>query len=205
MRKCCSIGLLCTCLIAAWPLDSRGQNAPLAGEIFFGGSKMWTYAKGSPGLQSGHFDTHGWGGSITGNFNQYVGLEADVFKYSAYSEYPPAYANRYTFLFGPHFAYHRVSRVTPFAHVLLGATRGSQYILPPYPPGVIPQTASDLKGGTAFTVGAGGGLDVRAWRFVWVRVLEADYLHASFPNNGQSSLQLSFGFTLRFGSLRKRP
>jgi hypothetical protein len=68
------------------------------------------------------------------------------------------------------------------------------------------QTPSDLTGKSAFTVALGGGVDVRAWRFVWIRVIQADYLRASFPNSEiQNSPRLSFGFTFHLGSLRKNP
>ena len=197
MRRYLLIALLCADLITAGPLRGAAQDQVPEAEIFAGGSKVWTDASGT------HFRTHGWGGSITGNFNRYVGAELEVFKYADYSQDPPAYANRYALLLGPRLTYRGSRFVTPFAHVLVGATHGRQNILPPYPPGVIPNTASALKGGTAFTVGLGGGLDVRAWRFAWIRVVQADYLRASFPNNVQNSLQLSFGLVVHLGRSKK--
>lgn len=183
-------------LIAAGPVHGQTQEQPNT-EIFAGGSKLWTAA------DNVHFHTHAWGGSITGNFNRYVGAEMEIFKYADYPQDPPAYGSRYTFLFGPHFSYRRARPVTPFGHVLVGGTRGRQNILPPYPPGVIPNTASAVRGKTAFTVGFGGGLDVKVWRFVTLRVLQADYLRASFPNNVQGSLRLSFGVVVSIGHVRK--
>ncbi|MGH9378639.1 MAG: hypothetical protein ACRD1I_07565 [Terriglobia bacterium] len=44
---------------------------------------------------------------------------------------------------------------------------------------------------------------MKAWRFVWIRVIQADYLRPSFPNSAQNSLRLSFGVTLHLGSLRR--
>jgi len=46
-------------------------------------------------------------------------------------------------------------------------------------------------------------LDVRVFRFFWVRPLQADYVRVFFPNAAENNLQLSFGFTFRFGSLGK--
>ncbi|MBZ5560942.1 MAG: hypothetical protein LAP13_00820 [Acidobacteriia bacterium] len=193
MGKRVFIALICAGLITAGPLRGAAQDQVPEVEIFAGGSKVWTDTVGT------HFRTHGWGGSITGDFNRYVGAEMEILKYSGYSQDPPAFANRYSLLFGPRFTYRGTRGVTPFAHVLVGATHGAQNILPPFPPGIIPNTASALKGGMAFTVGLGGGLDVRAWRFIWVRPLQVDYLRASFPNDVQNSLRLSFGLVLHVG------
>jgi hypothetical protein len=187
--------LLGVSFVAVGPLRGQAEGRQPEAEIFAGGSKVWTSASGT------HFDTHGWGGSITGNFNRYVGAEMEIFKYSDYPQDPPEYGTNYTFLFGPHVACRRARRVTPFGHVLVGGMHGRQNILPPYPPGVIPNTASALTGRTAFTVGLGGGLDVKVWRSVSLRVLQTDYLRAPFPNDVQNSLRLSFGVVFHLGHL----
>lgn len=196
MSRQFGFALLCACFIAMWPFYAHGQSAAPAAEVFIGGAKIWTHAP------TNEFDTHGWGGSATGYFDRSVGVEADLFEYQGYAEEPPAWSNHYTLLFGPHFAYRRIEALAPFGHVLVGGTRGTQIIPPPYPPGLIEATASDLRGKNAFTLAAGGGLDVHAWRLVWIRVIQADYLHAWFPNSPQNSLRLSFGFTLHLGRLR---
>jgi hypothetical protein len=164
------------------------------GELFVGPSKMWVHASGIK------FHAGGGEGSITGNFTRFVGLEAAFSVHDDIPQDPPDYSNHYTLLFGPHFAYRRNPSVNPFVHVLVGGTRGTQNILPPYPPGVIPNTSSALTGRTAFTAAFGGGLDVNAWRFLWIRAIQADYLRLSFPNF-QNNLRLSFGLVFRFGSL----
>ncbi len=197
MRRYLLIALLCAGLIGPLSLKGDAQSRVPEVEFFAGGSKIWTRALDT------HFRTHGWGGSITGNFNRYVGAEMEIFRYSGFSEDPPAYANRYSLLFGPRFTYRGTRGVIPFAHVLVGATHGRQNILPPYPPGVIPNTGSALRGGTAFTAGLGGGVDVQVWRFIWLRALQADYLRASFPNDVQNSLRLSFGLVVHLGRSKK--
>jgi hypothetical protein len=44
---------------------------------------------------------------------------------------------------------------------------------------------------------------VKVFRFFWVRPIQADYVHVFFSNAGENNLQLSFGFTFRFGSRGK--
>lgn len=194
MMQRVAVTLICASLII-WPTNGQGQSSAPGAEVFIGGAKIWTHAP------TDHFDTHGWGGSVTGYFNRYLGVEADLFKYPLFGHEPPAWSTHYTLLFGPHFAYRRTNALAPFAHVLVGGTRGTQFIPPPYPPGVIPATASDFRGKNAFMLAAGGGLDVHAWRFIWVRVIQLDYLRAWYPNSPQNSLRLSFGLTLHLARI----
>ena len=177
---------LCAGLIAACPINGHAQATSPGGEVFAGGSKVWAHRS------AGDYHTHGWGGSITGNFNRFVGVEMDLSQYTDTPNDPPRYSTHYTFLFGPHFAYRSNPRVNPFVHVLVGGTRGSQ--IAPY---------FHLTGRTAFTAAFGGGLDVKATRFLWFRVIQADYLRESFPNDVQNNLRLSFGVVFRFGSSAK--
>lgn len=71
--------------------------------------------------------------------------------------------------------------MSPFSHVLVGLTHGRQYCGGP----------DDLlncnignreRGGNAFTTAVGGGLDVKVFRFFWVRPIQADYVHVFFSN-----------------------
>ena len=197
MRKGLGIALLCAA--AGLALPSRGLAQ--GGEIFGG----YSYLRSNTGTG---FNAHGWEGSLTGNFNRFFGLEVNL---SDHYNSPPAnsgYSSEFSFLFGPHFAFRVVPRVAPFAHALVGGTRGAQQIVI-----VCPVAGSDLCviGGpcppcpasppqhdTAFTTAVGGGLDVQAAHFVWIRVIQADYLREQFTNNPQNNVRLSFGVVLRF-------
>jgi len=198
MRKYFVIALLCASSIAAWPSNGHGQNAAPTVEVFFGGSKLWEHATGGP------YHNNGRELAVTGNFNRFLGLEMDLSEFgsSAAVAPAPAYGDYSRLLFGPHFAYNANSHVSPFSHVLAGLTHGRQYCGGP----------DDLlncnignweRGRNAFTAAVGGGLDVKVFRFFWVRPIQADYVHVFFSNAGENNLQLSFGFTFRFGSRGK--
>jgi hypothetical protein len=114
----------------------------------------------------------------------------------------PAYGDYLHFLLGPHFASHVNSRLSMFAHVLVGLTDGQQDCASLSPlPGC--NTGDWVRGGNAFTAAIGAGLDVKVFRFFWVRPLQADYVRVFFPNATENNLQLSVGATFRFGSQGK--
>ena len=94
-------------------------------------------------------------------------------------------------------AYNGNSRLSPFGHALLGLTRDrlcgadSCYL------------TSEEIGRNAFATAVGEGLDVKVFRFFWVRPIEADYVHAFYSGLPENNLELSLGFTVRFGSRGK--
>jgi len=172
-------------LIAACAATGRSQANPPEGELFGGAASVWSHGPTT-------YQTGGAEASFTGNINRFAGVDMDFGEFSLKPQNPPAYANHYLLLFGPHFTYRANPYLNPFAHVLLGLTRGVQ--------------AADFTetGRTAFVAGFGGGLDVKVVRFLWVRLIQVDYLHESFPNDGQNNLRLSVGLVLRFGSVGRR-
>jgi hypothetical protein len=188
MRKACATIILLASAIVFLP----GKAVAQAGEVFGG----YSYLRSSAG--SG-YNTNGWEGSLTGNFNRFFGLEVDL---SDHYNQPnlSAYSNGLSFLFGPHFAYRRSPTVQPFTHVLFGGTRGSQQSFPPGTaacpsPGC---SSPELQRQTAFTEGFGGGLDLKANRFLWIRLVQVDYVHESFSADLQNGVRLSFGVVVRF-------
>jgi hypothetical protein len=191
MRRYPSMAAACMGLIAVGPVSGRAQDAAPAAEIFVGGSKLWEHAGGS--VYAGLYHNSGVKVAATGNFNQFLGLETDLVKFQ---DIPPT--DYFRIMFGPHFAYNASSRVSPFAHALLGLTR--QRLCPPTSACFL---RSEEVGRNAFTIAIGGGLDVKVFRFFWLRPLQVDYVHVFFPSAPENNLQLSFGFTLRFGSAGK--
>ena len=190
MRKARSRLVLLVSAMAILSVNAAAQG----GEVFGG----YSYLRSSAG--SG-YNTNGWEGSLTGNFNRVFGLEVDL---SDHYNTPPGFAshsNGLSFLFGPHFAYRSIPKLAPFVHFLAGGTRGTQQ---PFPQasGACPAPGCPVLGpphDTAFTAGFGGGVDVKASRFLWIRVVQADYLREYFSNDTQNNLRLSFGVVLRFG------
>lgn len=175
---------------AATPASAQATT-PEA-EIFGGITKLWGHANG------GRFDEGGGQASVTGYLNRAIGLEADFDVFTSEPPNAPAYGNHFSFLFGPHFAYHSNPRISPFSHVLLGVTRGSSD-----GPSFTVVTRS------AFTLAIGGGVDVKIWRFLWLRPVQIDYLRESFssvpyppepfPRALENNLRLAAGLVVRFG------
>jgi opacity protein-like surface antigen len=99
----------------------------------------------------------------------------------------------YTYLFGPRYSFRKFSRVTPYAHVLLGAGR-------------LNASANGLDAGeNSFAMAAGGGVDLRFRSHIAIRVIQAEYLMTRFAGVSgasatQNDLRISAGLALRFGS-----
>jgi hypothetical protein len=54
---------------------------------------------------------------------------------------------------------------------------------------------------------AGGGMELTLYRWLALRLFEAEYVRTQLPNgyaNTQNDLRLSAGLTLRFGSYQQR-
>jgi outer membrane immunogenic protein len=101
-----------------------------------------------------------------------------------------------SFMAGPHFAYRKHERLTPFAHALLGGGHagGTLYTGTSTSPG--------LGTNNNFNMVAGGGLDVNLGPHVAVRVFQADYFLTHFLNGNndrQNNLRLTFGVVFHFG------
>lgn len=108
----------------------------------------------------------------------------------------------YTFAAGPQFGYRRSSRFQPFVHLLFGATHID----------MAPQGATRLAlaavapqldtTDTAFTLIAGGGVDVPFHRGRLALRAQGDYvrsyLYSQFTND-QANFRVNAGLVLRFG------
>lgn len=161
-----------------------------------------------------HKDTgdnlQGWNVSIAGNLNRWFGLVADISgNYDSSStriqavipNFPPfstdlhSHIRAHTFLLGPRFSYRRSSRITPFGHILFGATR------------VHSRIETDFDAGTTFFSGSttnfagaiGGGLDVTLTKSLALRVVQAEYILARSGSRNTDNARVSFGLVYRFG------
>ncbi|MEK6302834.1 MAG: outer membrane beta-barrel protein [Acidobacteriota bacterium] len=199
-------------LVLVCSLSAKAQDFPKA-EVFGG----YSY------LRADRVNFNGWNASVAGNLNSWFGLVADFsghydsastrseFTFPGFPGIPPfpgsstivkSEASFHTFLAGPRFSYRKNERITPFAHVLLGASR--RHIDSEVDFGVLGRTFFSLNN-TAFTAALGGGLDVAISKNIALRVVQADYmltrntLARSFGDT-RSNGRVSIGLVFRFGN-----
>jgi opacity protein-like surface antigen len=130
------------------------------------------------------FNLNGGGGSLTENLNSWIGGRFEVNAWGGTVAGENVSAQ--TFTYGPVFSYRRFDRVTPFAHIQLGAVHASG--------GYLGISESAFK----FAATAGGGADVALSDRLAVRV-QGDYLLTRFLNATQNNIQLSAGLVIRLG------
>ncbi len=174
------------------------QKTP-AVELFGGYSYLRTHTFSG----GGDYNLNGWQASLTNNMNRWLGLEADFNNH--YGTAPPAFVDRsprFSYLFGPRFTFRMLPGVTPFAHALFGAVRGTAVVEtsgPVCPPVGVPYCVTLTRPQTAFGMAYGGGLDLKVTRGMWLRLFQADYMTSNFTNDGRNDLRVSAGIVLRFG------
>jgi hypothetical protein len=162
------------------------QDAPKA-EIFGGYSF----------LRNGGETFHGWNGQLTGNYNSWFGITADISgNYKSQSVTIPgvgeikADMDYYNFLFGPKLTY-RTERYEVFTHGLIGASHlkagGSVS-------GIGGASGSD----TGLGAGFGGGLDYKLNDKFAVRVAQIDGIWSRFGGTWTGNFRYSGGVVIRF-------
>lgn len=144
--------------------------------------------------------SNGWVGGAYLHLLGPWGMEADFSNHYGVSPSVPANGSTYfvpgfTEMYGPRFTL-ALPRVHPFVHALFGTVHGTAEIpssaFPPGPP-TTPITEN------AFGMAFGGGLNVKATRHIWLRLIQVDYLRAQFTNNDQNDTRISAGLVFRFG------
>jgi opacity protein-like surface antigen len=171
-------------------MTARAQDTP-AWEISGGYSYLDANRNGS------RFHLNGGNGTVTENlnswfggrveFNGYQGKEAIVVS----GQSTVHTVSVQTITYGPVFSYRRFSRITPYAHVQLGAAHGSINYL-----GI---SASAYK----FAIAPGAGLDFALNRKTAIR-LNGEYLLTRFLGLTQENLSGSVGIVVRFGNRQGR-
>ncbi len=141
--------------------------------------------------------SNGWEGGAYLHLLGPLGFEADYSNHYGVSPKVPVNGGRYyvpglTQLYGPRFTL-SLPRIHPFVHALFGTVHGSAAI--PSFPGGAPSVVTENAVGMAF----GGGINFKATRHVWLRLIQVDYLRAQFTNNTQNDTQISAGLVFRFG------
>jgi len=121
---------------------------------------------------------NGWEASAQYKFRDWIGGVADFDGH--YGSINGVGTSVHSFLFGPQVSL--PSKVSPFAHVLLGGAHFS---------------ASGV-GDTAFSMAIGGGMDYQVNdRFSW-RIIQGDYLMTRFFGDTQNNGRISTGIIYRF-------
>ncbi len=169
---------------------AQAQESTSAWEFSGGYSYMEANLNGS------HFHMNGGGGSATENLNRWFGGRIEV---NAYQGNEPQTVSGTTTLYsvsaatityGPVFSYRKYSRITPFAHVQIGAVHGSTNYLG------ISQHAFK------FAAAPGAGVDIALNHSTAIRV-EGEYLLTRFLGLTQENADVSVGVVWRFGKTRR--
>jgi hypothetical protein len=116
-----------------------------------------------------------WKVSAVADFAGYYGRENDVVNTSVH-----------TFLLGPSLTLHD-GRISPFVHVMFGASR------------LRADSGGPVLTRNAFTIAAGGGVDLRISHRWAVRMVQFDYVRQRFFNEVPHGGRLSAGVVFRFG------
>jgi hypothetical protein len=163
-----TIGLLLGVLFVAL-LPAAAQDEKV--EVFGGYSYM--RLRGGADL-----NLNGWEASAQYKFRDWIGGVADFDGH--YGSPSGIGTSVHSFLFGPQVSL--PSKVSPFAHVLLGGAHFS----------------AAGAGDTAFSMAIGGGMDYEIKQGISWRIIQGDYLLTRFFGETQNNGRLSTGVVFRF-------
>ena len=182
----------------------------------------YDYARYAPSVK--YSDSHslnGGGGSVTFNWNEYLGLKMDLQGYGSNDNnfaIPPnnvfpnglsghVQGNLFTYMFGPQLKV-RAHRFQPYGHILFGAAHTNVYanafktICQPVAGGC---PISKSPTADAFAMNFGGGVDVPLNKVISIRPAEFDYFLTRFDNPftgtaNQNNFRYSGGIVLTLGN-----
>lgn len=180
--------LLLIALVLVFPLSSAAQVVPRA--ALFGGY-TWAHAKFND--TNAGFSQNGWDGSLEVKPMPLVGFVADVSRH--YATPNGIQENQTSFLFGPQISIPGSRRVIPFAHVMAGVVHGTNEQLTC----TSLTTPCGVLTGNAFATAVGGGVDFKLGGPLWIRAIQADWMHAHLDPDHRTRVRLATGFVLRFG------
>ena len=127
----------------------------------------------------------GWNASVAGRLFWRVSLVADFAGHYG-QEYRVVDNHVHTFLSGPRVSL-RNGRIAPFVHALFGVSR------------LRSDSGGPIWSDSAFTLAAGGGVDLRLMRHWSARIVQIDYLRRAFFGEPPHAGRLSAGVVYRFG------
>jgi len=186
-------------MLLLFPLRAMAQETPTA--EFFGGYSYFHRESGD--------NLNGWNASIAANLNKWFGLVADFSGHydsssSRFQISQPGFplistssettTRLHTFMMGPRFSYRKNEKITPFAHILLGAARLHNGFDATFSGG---HTSFSFNS-TRFSGAVGGGLDVRLSKLLALRVVQAEYVFQDFGSSNHNHARVSVGLVFRF-------
>jgi outer membrane protein OmpA-like peptidoglycan-associated protein len=180
--------------------NSNGDTAP--GQLVprFEVAGMFDYVSFNPGGGFPSFNNFGGSGSFTWNPVRWLGLTEELggLSYNRNVNGVNLHGGITTFLVGPRVNIRKFDYFVPFMEVLVG-------------PGHAGPEMTGNNSQTAFTLVAGGGVDIALTRNIAWRFAEIDYLSTNFNGNSlaagghENSLRLGTGIVLRFGLPHEAP
>jgi opacity protein-like surface antigen len=174
MRK-----LLVLLPLLIFPVSAWAQQTPKV-EVFGGYSNLEANFSGT------RFNMSGFNVAATENLNSWFGGTLD---FSGHFGTENGFkTNTESLAYGPAFAYRKAKVVVPFAHAMIGVTRGA------------PEYLNISQSEYRFDTLVGGGIDVKVASNLALRLVQADYLMTRFSGARQDNLRLSAGIVLLFGS-----
>ncbi len=193
--------------VTFFALPALAQDTPKA-ELFLG----YDYTRFVPALSGNpSFNMSGGGGAVTYNFSKYVGLKAeftgvgtgDVIQNSAIQQTLKRSGNFFTYMFGPQVAIRNQSRVTPFVHLLFGGAYSNVYANLSAQGSISNGNNTADFGKHSFAMAFGGGLDVKAGKYIAIRLGQFDYFMTRFSGRevtpaGAGALDISNQSNFRY-------
>lgn len=194
-------------ILMVLPLSAWAQEFPR-----FDLGADYSFVRFSPNAQysQGH-SLNGGGGSITINWNEFLGIKADFQGYQATTNgftiptglsFPGGASGKvsgdlFTYMFGPQLKV-RTHQMQPFVHVLFGAAHSNVYA------NAFKQICQPVAGTCsfktspaedAFAMAFGGGIDIPLGHTVSFRPAEVNYLLTRFTNQFANSNQNNFRYS----------
>jgi len=143
--------------------------------------------------------SNGWEGSAYLHLLGPFGVEGDLSNHYGVSPALPSnggtfYVPQFMEMWGPRYTL-ALPKIHPFVHALFGTVHGQAAV--PLP---APAIGSTIVSENAFALAFGGGINVKATRHIWLRLIQVDYIRSQFSNNSQNETRISAGLVFRFGN-----
>jgi len=142
---------------------------------------------GTPPTVPQQVNLNGWDLSLQYKPIPFLGVVGDCS--GQYGSLDGARTRVHTFLVGPQVSF--PAKISPFAHVLVGAARKSQDATTNF-------AFFSLGTGTSVAAAAGAGVDVKVFPFVSVRLFQLDYLRTRLHGATQNQPRVSAGVLIHF-------
>lgn len=176
-------------LAALFSFTAAAQTDTPKVDVFAG------YAFGSIDADLDRLAAHGFGFSITGNINRYLGITGEYsygrgnLDFQVGNTRIDTNVNVNLFMAGPRL-HARGERVTGFVHALFGGAHSSADVSAP---GV-----SVSSSGTNFAMAFGGGADINVSEKFAIRIIQADYIPVRADGTWFANGRVMAGLVFRF-------